>query len=87
MNASSPVWPCGPAAPIGGKAGYECNALGGLPLYGAAQDLPSVIGILMLMGIVTKNAILPVGFIIEKRRHGRLRGSEAAKACLYPCYD
>ena len=49
------------------------GALGGLLLYGAALDLSSVIGILMLMGIVTKNSILLVDFIIEKRRHGMAR--------------
>ena len=49
------------------------GALGGLLLYGAALDLSSVIGILMLMGIVTKNSILLVDFIIEKRRHGVAR--------------
>ena len=46
------------------------GAVGGLLLYGAAIDLPVVIGLLMLMGIVTKNSILMVEFVIEKRRHG-----------------
>jgi len=45
----------------------------GLLAYGAALDMSSVIGILMLMGIVTKNSILLVDFVIEKRRHGTLR--------------
>lgn len=42
----------------------------GLLLYGAALDMSSVIGILMLMGIVTKNSILLVDFVIEKRQQG-----------------
>lgn len=46
------------------------GALGGLLLYGAAIDLPVVIGLLMLMGIVTKNSILMVEFTIENRRAG-----------------
>ena len=46
------------------------GAVLGLFAYGAALDMSSVIGILMLMGIVTKNAILLVDFVIEKRRHG-----------------
>ncbi|PYY88101.1 AcrB/AcrD/AcrF family protein [Pseudomonas sp. TKO26] len=46
------------------------GALGGLLLYGAAIDLPVVIGLLMLMGIVTKNSILMVEFTLEKRRLG-----------------
>jgi len=49
------------------------GAIGGLLLYGAALDLPAVIGILMLMGIVTKNSILLVEFAIEKRREGLSR--------------
>lgn len=46
------------------------GAIVGLLLYGAALDLPAVIGILMLMGIVTKNSILLVEFANEKRREG-----------------
>ncbi|MFJ7142179.1 efflux RND transporter permease subunit [Pseudomonas protegens] len=46
------------------------GAFGGLLLYGAAIDLPVVIGLLMLMGIVTKNSILMVEFTIENRRAG-----------------
>ena len=44
--------------------------MAGLWLYGAALDMSSVIGILMLMGIVTKNSILLVDFVIEKRIQG-----------------
>ena len=47
--------------------------MGALILYGAALDLPAVIGVLMLMGIVTKNSILLVEFAIEKRRSGLSR--------------
>lgn len=36
-------------------------------------SMPVLIGILMLMGIVTKNAILLVDFAIEMRRHGMER--------------
>lgn len=49
------------------------GAVGGLLLYGAALDLPAVIGILMLMGIVTKNSILLVEFAIEKYQSGVTR--------------
>lgn len=45
----------------------------GLLSYGAALDMSSVIGILMLMGIVTKNSILLVDFVIEKRQQGMAR--------------
>ncbi len=49
------------------------GAVLGLLGYGAALDMSSVIGILMLMGIVTKNAILLVDFVIEKRKQGTAR--------------
>ncbi|MCC7320044.1 MAG: efflux RND transporter permease subunit [Rubellimicrobium sp.] len=42
----------------------------GLILSGNPLSMPVLIGILMLMGIVTKNAILLVDFAIEMRRHG-----------------
>lgn len=51
--------------------------------------MSSVIGILMLMGIVTKNSILLVDFVIEKRQHGVTRqaaliqsGSERVRPIL-----
>lgn len=49
------------------------GAAAGLWLFGAALDMSSVIGILMLMGIVTKNSILLVDFVIEKRAQGMER--------------
>ncbi|WP_439574185.1 efflux RND transporter permease subunit [Phreatobacter sp.] len=42
----------------------------GLLLTGNAISMPVVIGILMLMGIVTKNAIMLVDFAVEKVREG-----------------
>jgi multidrug efflux pump subunit AcrB len=45
----------------------------GLILTQNALSMPVLIGILMLMGIVTKNAILLVDFAIEMRRHGMER--------------
>ncbi|HWU64360.1 MAG TPA: efflux RND transporter permease subunit [Ensifer sp.] len=42
----------------------------GLILTGNALSMPVLIGILMLMGIVTKNAILLVDFAIEMRHQG-----------------
>ncbi len=49
-------------------------AIGGvaaaLILTGSAVSMPVLIGILMLMGIVTKNAILLVDFAVEMRAHG-----------------
>ncbi|MBD2793889.1 efflux RND transporter permease subunit [Xenorhabdus szentirmaii] len=52
-------------------------AIGGaiiaLLLYNAAIDMPVIIGLLMLMGIVTKNSILLVEFILERARSGMSR--------------
>lgn len=49
-------------------------AIGGVAVAliatGNSLSMPVLIGILMLMGIVTKNAILLVDFAIEMRRHG-----------------
>lgn len=59
-------------------------AIGGaiiaLLIYGAAIDLPVIIGILMLMGIVSKNSILLVEFILEKSRTGMPRNEAIIQA-------
>jgi HAE1 family hydrophobic/amphiphilic exporter-1 len=49
------------------------GALLGLLMTGTPLSLPAVIGILMLMGIVGKNSILLIDFVIEKRREGMPR--------------
>jgi multidrug efflux pump subunit AcrB len=46
------------------------GVVAGLMLTNNAVSMPVVIGILMLMGIVTKNAIMLVDFAIEEVRHG-----------------
>ena len=45
-----------------------------LLLTGQPISMPVVIGVLMLMGIVTKNAIMLVDFAIERRADGMARG-------------
>ena len=54
------------------------GAVIGLLIYGAALDLSSIIGLLMLMGIVTKNSILLVDFAID----GMERGLDRRQALL-----
>src|SRR5262249_37575192 len=49
------------------------GAIVALAITGQAISLPVVIGILMLMGIVTKNAIMLVDFAIEEMRRGTER--------------
>ncbi|MCM5557241.1 efflux RND transporter permease subunit [Pleomorphomonas sp. JP5] len=41
-----------------------------LLVTGYAVSMPVIIGILMLMGIVTKNAIMLVDFAVERQKHG-----------------
>jgi multidrug efflux pump subunit AcrB len=59
-------------------------AIGGvaaaLILTGSAVSMPVLIGILMLMGIVTKNAILLVDFAVEMRRQGMDRFTAVMEA-------
>ena len=46
------------------------GVVGALYLTNNAISMPVVIGILMLMGIVTKNAIMLVDFAVERQKHG-----------------
>ncbi|WP_182421982.1 efflux RND transporter permease subunit [Aureimonas sp. ME7] len=46
------------------------GVVGGLLLTQNAISMPVVIGILMLMGIVTKNSIMLVDFAVEQEKHG-----------------
>ncbi|MBO0739956.1 MAG: efflux RND transporter permease subunit, partial [Hyphomicrobiaceae bacterium] len=46
------------------------GAIVALAVTGRPISLPVVIGILMLMGIVTKNAIMLVDFAVERMKHG-----------------
>jgi multidrug efflux pump subunit AcrB len=50
------------------------GVVAGLWLTGYAVSMPVVIGILMLMGIVTKNAIMLVDFAVERVKLGMTRG-------------
>jgi hydrophobic/amphiphilic exporter-1 (mainly G- bacteria), HAE1 family len=64
-----------PAAAIG--------ALGALELFGLDLSVIAVIGILMLIGIVKKNAIMMVDFALQKQREEGAAPFEAIReACL-----
>ena len=52
-----------------------------LLLTGKSFSMPSLIGLLMLMGIVTKNSILLVEYAIMARRHGMNRLDALVDAC------
>jgi HAE1 family hydrophobic/amphiphilic exporter-1 len=49
------------------------GALLGLFLGGSALSITSMIGIVLLMGLVTKNAILLIDFVKQRRAHGLSR--------------
>lgn len=57
------------------------GVVAGLWLSGSAISLPVVIGILMLMGIVTKNAIMLLDFAIEREANGLSRLEAVIEAC------
>lgn len=60
-------------------------ALGGalfpLVVTGTSFSMPSVIGLLLLMGIVSKNSILLVDYVIMARRQGMARFDALVDAC------
>jgi multidrug efflux pump subunit AcrB len=58
------------------------GALAALLLFGYGLSLPSLIGLLMLMGIVTKNSILLVEYVVMARTvHGMARMDALIDAC------
>lgn len=56
------------------------GVVAGLWLTNSAVSMPVAIGILMLMGIVTKNAIMLVDFAVEQGRHGMSRAEAIVDA-------
>lgn len=59
------------------------GALLALELFNAPFSLIALIGIMLLIGIVKKNAIMMVDFALEAQRHGNLTPQEAIfRACL-----
>ena len=59
------------------------GALLALELFGAPFSLIALIGIMLLIGIVKKNAIMMVDFALEAQRKGNLNAEEAIfQACL-----
>ena len=59
------------------------GALLALMLFGSELSLVSFIGIILLMGIVKKNAIMMIDFAIDARRRENLSAEEAIRrACI-----
>ncbi len=57
------------------------GALAPLVLTGTAFSMPVLIGLLLLMGIVTKNSILIVEYTIQQRDEGKTRFEALVDAC------
>ncbi|MDB6070040.1 MAG: mdtC 1 [Verrucomicrobiales bacterium] len=58
------------------------GAFGALALFGYSLSMASLIGLVMLMGIVTKNSILLVEYaIMSRREHGSSRTEAIIDAC------
>ena len=58
------------------------GAIGGLMVMGSDLSIISLIGIIMLMGLVTKNAILLIDFTKQRRAEGVERGEALVQAAL-----
>ena len=59
------------------------GALLGLTLLGVELDIISLIGIVLLIGIVKKNAIMMVDFALEaQRQRGQVPADAIYRACL-----
>jgi multidrug efflux pump len=58
------------------------GALLALMLFKMDFSLIALIGVILLIGIVKKNAIMMIDFAIERQRHGRLTATQAIfRAC------
>ena len=72
-----------PVTILSGLPTAALGALGTLLLFGRELDMYGFVGIIMLIGIVKKNAIMMIDFAIEAQRTQGLRASEAIyEACL-----
>lgn len=58
------------------------GAIGGLLLMGSDLSIISLIGIIMLMGLVTKNAILLIDFAKQRRAEGMERSEALVQAAV-----
>jgi len=72
-----------PLTILAGLPSAAVGALLTLSLFGLDLTLIATIGILMLIGIVKKNAIMMIDFALDAQRHGGLAPAQAIRqACL-----
>ncbi|MBQ4132138.1 MAG: efflux RND transporter permease subunit [Desulfovibrionaceae bacterium] len=66
-----------PITILSGLPSAACGAMITLLIFGVDLSLYSFVGIIMLVGIVKKNAIMMIDFALESRRTGRKSAGEA----------
>ena len=72
-----------PITILAGLPSAAMGALGTLMLFGQDLTLIATIGIVMLIGIVKKNAIMMIDFALEAQRHEGMRPEQAIhEACV-----
>jgi HAE1 family hydrophobic/amphiphilic exporter-1 len=71
-----------PITILSGLPAAGIGALITLMLFGMDLDVIGIIGIVMLIGIVKKNAIMMIDFALERRRSGAAAKAAIFEACL-----
>ncbi len=71
-----------PLTILSGLPSAVFGALVTLLLFHKQLDLYAFVGIIMLFGVVKKNAIMMIDFAIEERRHGRSPHDAIYRGCL-----
>ncbi|CAO3406439.1 efflux RND transporter permease subunit [Azospirillum largimobile] len=71
-----------PLTILSGLPSAVIGALGTLMLFDTELSMIAIIGILMLIGIVKKNAIMMIDFAVEARRNGMSAHDAIEQACL-----
>jgi len=72
-----------PITIFAGLPSAAVGALGTLMLFGQDLTLIATIGILLLIGIVKKNAIMMIDFALDAQRHGGMAAPQAIReACI-----
>ncbi len=72
-----------PLTILSGLPSAAFGALLSLRLFGMGLDLYGFVGVIMLIGIVKKNAIMMVDFAIAREREGHMTAAEAVyEGCL-----
>ncbi|MDE1147593.1 MAG: efflux RND transporter permease subunit [Azospirillaceae bacterium] len=71
-----------PLTILSGLPSAAVGAVGSLMLFGFDLSVIAIIGVLMLIGIVKKNAIMMIDFALEARREGATPHDAIYRACL-----